>query len=120
MHIITPIFDPTTFPPGTGGSFDFQVKNGGFIVCMNMSNVNVKLQFANGATTYVPANDRRKYQLSGQMSQSNTNVSWTVDSAIGVPQSVNRFIVEAYEPGECSPEMYPVIFIRSAQIATTP
>ena len=116
MNIVA-LFDPTIVPPGTMGTFVSQTPNGGFIIAMNMSNVNISLQFANGATSILQANDRRKYLLKGQMSQPNQNINFTIQSQTGVPQSVNRIIIESYQPGECSPETYPSIFIRSAQVA---
>lgn len=117
MNIDT-IFDPTTSPIGSQTSFVAQTKNGGFIIVMNMSNVNLQLTFGNGKTTYVPANDRRKYEFNKQMAQPYFTVTVTLLSTINVPQSVNRVIVESYQPGEYSVEMYPAMFIRSAQVAT--
>lgn len=114
---IAVLFDISAPPTQYATSFDCQCQNGGNIVVTNMSHFNVIIKFANGLVSYVPSNDRRRYFFYGVMAQPNSVVQWAIQSDTGLPQTVNRFVVEMYSPGELVPETYPAPMIRNVQVA---
>lgn len=119
MRIVANI-DQNFFPPGSGSQFTTQTATGGYIVVMNMAENNVIMTFANGAQTYLPANDKRKYDFTSEsaIGPGNQIVTWVVDSFLPLNQTVNHLIVESYQPGECSVETYPAIFVRGVSVFT--
>lgn len=112
MNIIK-IFDPTT--PTVNNPFDYTVQDGGNLVVINESSSNMIFTFGNGATTYIPANDRRAYELHGQMAQPHTRVTWSVESTLPNVNTVNKVVVETYDVGEKMPEVYPAPLFRQTQ-----
>lgn len=113
MDIVT-TFNPILKP---NGSFDMTVKNGGTLLVINESSANLILSFGNGSTTYVPANDRRMYTISGQMAQPHTNVTWSQQSTLPNQNITNQTVVEVYQPGEDVNETYPSPLVRNTSVA---
>lgn len=105
-------FNPAT---ATSNTVDFVIKNGGHIVVINESANNMIFKFGNGNTTYIPANDRRAYQLEGQGAQPHTVINWSIDSTLPNLNTVNICRIEGYDPGEKLPETYPAPLFRQTQ-----
>src|SRR5690348_10537793 len=106
-------FNPTTVQ---SGSFEWDGGEDTHLIVINESNQNLLIRFAGGQKSYVPANDRRKYKLSGIMAQPQNSIAWTVQSGINQLNSVNQVVVEVYAPGEAVPETYPSPLIRQANV----
>lgn len=114
MEIVT-TFDPTVSSSGTA---NFVVKNGGKVLFINESYVNLKITFLNSQNFYLPANDRRLITLAGQMSQPGTTINWTQLTFLAQPNvNVNNVIIESYAPGEEVPEIYPSPLLRQLNAA---
>lgn len=108
-------YDPTI---ATSGQANFIVKNGGKSLFINESYWNQKITFQNGQNFYLPANDRRFITFTGQMAQPGTMFTWQQLTSLAVPNAVtNQVIVESYEPGEPSPEVYPSPLLRQLNAA---
>lgn len=101
----------------TSGQFDMTVQRGGHIMIANESSANLIITFGNGAQSYVPANDKRLYCVSGQMAQPHTVVKWVQQSTLPQANTVNQTVIEAYQPGENVPETYPSPLIRNTAVA---
>lgn len=109
-------FDPTA---QTSGSFNSQSYSGCKIVIMNESRANLIFNFSNGQNSYVPANDKRAYVLSGIMSMPDPNISWKQDGLLTNGQAINQVTVETFQPDEQLPEQYPSPVIRQTNIVGT-
>jgi len=101
----------------TSGQFDMTVQRGGHVMIANESSANLIITFGNGAQSYVPANDKRLYCVSGQMAQPHTTIKWIQQSKLPQANTINQTTVEAYQPGENVPETYPSPLIRNTSVA---
>lgn len=115
MQIVA-TFDPTAAP---SGSFNSQSYDGCKLVIMNESRANIIFNFSNGQQSYVPANDKRAYSLTGIMSMPDPNISWTQNSLLTNGQTINQVTVELFQPSEELPEQYPSPVIRQTNIVGT-
>jgi len=113
MNIIT-TFNPIVTASGT---FDMTIQNGGHLLVTNESSANLILTFGNGASTYVPANDKRLYCINGQMAQPHTKITYSTQSTLPNQNIVNQTVIEAFQPGENVPETYPSPIIRNTSVA---
>lgn len=91
-------------------------QNGYKVIFVNDSSLNTIIKFANGATSYMPANDRRLYKFVGEMEQPNFNIEVTAQQLIIPVNTANRFIMEVYAPDECITENYPMPLIRGINL----
>lgn len=106
--------DPTVT---TTSTFKWVGGDGTHLVAINESFNNLYIMFGGGQKTYVPANDRRLYKLTGIMAQADGIATYTVQSGIQNLNSVNQLIIEVYAPGEEMPEIYPTPLIRQLNVA---
>ena len=107
-------FDPTA---ANNGTFTWGGGEGTNLVVINESFQNLFFKFAGGQISYVPANDRRRYSLIGEMAQAQNQVRWFVQSSIKNQNTINQVVVEVYAPGEEVPESYPAPVIRQSNVA---
>lgn len=108
-------FDPTT---KLSGQFNWYGGDGTNLIVINESNQNIFLGFSGGQKSYVPANDRRRYFLTGIMAQVQGTATWTTQTNITNANSINQVVVEVYEPGENVPETYPSPLIRQTNLGS--
>lgn len=111
MRILT-IFSPALVV-GAKGNIPISSRTGSYYILMNESPANLNFTFPDGSVFYVASYDRRKVCFTGQMSQPNGLLVWLVQS---IPLSLvllaNQVVIEEYEPGEVSPEVYPSPLFR--------
>lgn len=112
---VVQIFNPNL---GMTGTFTASTQVGSKMLIINESNVNLSLTFPNGATSYVPANDRRLYCLTGAMAQPHSVYTWTSQSFLTNANSINQVVVETYDPGEALNESYPSPLIRQTNLGS--
>lgn len=117
--IISVNVDPTLYINATPPTFSTALQNGGACILINESSCNLIIIWGNGDKTYVPANDRRRYDFSQSFQQPNPNIIMQIDSVIGNYNSNNKFVVETYDPGEPVPETYPASLYRQANTGMT-
>lgn len=111
MNILS-IFQPGS-TVGITGQIPLSAQAGSFAIIMNESPVNLTFTFPNGSNQYVPSYDRRQVNFVGQMQQPSGFITWTIQSIpLQLPLLANQVIVELYENGECTPEIYPAPLFR--------
>lgn len=108
-------FDPTAT---TSGSFSWTGGDGTQLVVINESYINMYLVFGGGQKAFMPANDKRKFKLTGIMAQPSNVAQWQFQSGIAPLNTVNQVVVEVYSPGEETNEAYPAPLIRQANVTS--
>jgi hypothetical protein len=109
MELAT-VFDPTL---ATSGSFNAALPNGGKLLIVNDSSINLQLKFSNGFSTAVLSSAARLYCLS----LPSPIVHWSALNSLspGV-QQVQQVLVEVFAPNEKIVETYPITIPRQIAV----
>lgn len=111
MNILS-IFQPGTVVDTTG-TVPLPPQVGSYAIFINESQSNLNITLPSGNTLYLPSYDKRMVRFIGQMAQPAGFITWKVQSVpLSVTLLANQVVIELYQKGECTPEIYPAPLIR--------
>lgn len=117
--ILLPVFDPTT--NGGQGEFNLNLTGGrGKAVIYNESNSNLKLQFSNNYTSYLPAWTAVMYCFTS-IPLTNPMVNYETVSVLQgiVNTSISQVAIEIYDPNESVGGTFPAALVRQLSVGNS-